>query len=161
MEVFKGTAAFKGIAIGRIAEMNKADTVVRRTHVDDVDAEMARYMAAKEKAQEEINALREKAMIEVGEAQAEIFEAHAMFLDDFDDSVDNIIREQQVNAEFAVAETGDNTAAMLAAMEDNPYMQARATDVRDVADRVIRIRGGKAVAVETNEHPASAETLEW
>ena len=59
MEVFKGTAAFKGIAIGRIAEMNKADTVVRRTHVDDVDAEMARYMAAKEKAQEEINALRE------------------------------------------------------------------------------------------------------
>ena len=142
MEVFKGTAAFKGIAIGRIAEMNKADTIVRRTHVDDVDAEMARYMAAKEKAQEEINALREKAMIEVGEAQAEIFEAHAMFLDDFDDSVDNIIREQQVNAEFAVAETGDNTAAMLAAMEDNPYMQARATDVRDVADRVIRILNG-------------------
>ena len=153
MEVFKGTAAFKGIAIGRIAEMNKADTVVRRTHVDDVDAEMARYMDEKEKAQEEINALREKAMIEVGEAQAEIFEAHAMFLDDFDDSVDNIIREQQVNAEFAVAETGDNTAAMLAAMEDNPYMQARATDVRDVADRVIRIlNGGGGESNEFTEH---------
>ncbi|MDO5702935.1 MAG: phosphoenolpyruvate--protein phosphotransferase, partial [Lachnospiraceae bacterium] len=142
MEIFKGTAAFKGIAIGRIAELNKADTVVRRTHVDDVDAEMARYKAAKEKAQEEINALREKALKEVGEAQAEIFEAHAMFLDDFDDSVDNIVREQKVNAEFAAAETGDNIAAMLAAMDDNPYMQARATDVKDVADRLIRILNG-------------------
>ncbi len=149
MEVFKGTAAFKGVAIGRIAEMNKEAAVVRRTHVEDVEAEFARYMRAKEEAQAQIEALREKAMKEVGEAQAEIFEAHSMFLDDFDDSVDNIIREQQVNAEYAVAETGDNTAAMLAAMDDNPYMQARATDVRDVADRVVRILNG--VGGGTNE----------
>ncbi len=138
MEVFEGKSSFKGVAIGKIAEMKKAETVVRRTHVDDVDAEIARYHKAKEQAQAEIGELHDKAMKEVGEAQAEIFEVHAMFLDDFDDSVENIIREQNVNAEYAVATTGDNTAAMLAAMDDNPYMQARQTDVKDVADRVIR-----------------------
>ena len=142
MEVFQGKASFKGVAIGKIAEMKKADTVVRRTHVDDVDAEIARYHAGKEMAQKEIMELHDKALKEVGEAQAEIFEVHAMFLDDFDDSVENIIREQNVNAEYAVATTGDNTAAMLAAMDDNPYMQARQTDVKDVADRVIRDMNG-------------------
>ncbi|MDO4614932.1 MAG: phosphoenolpyruvate--protein phosphotransferase [Lachnospiraceae bacterium] len=142
MEVYQGKASFKGVAIGRIAEMKKASTVVRRMHVDDVDAEFQRYLAAKEQAQAEIMELHDKALKEVGEAQAEIFEVHAMFLDDFDDSVENIIREQSVNAEYAVATTGDNTAAMLAAMDDNPYMQARTTDVKDVADRVIRDMNG-------------------
>ena len=142
MEMYSGKASFKGVAIGRIAEMKKASTVVRRTHIEDPDAEIERYHRAKEQAQSEILALKEKAEKEVGEAQAEIFEVHAMFLDDFDDSVENIIREQGVNAEYAVAATGDNTAAMLAAMEDNPYMQARQTDVKDVADRVIRDMSG-------------------
>ena len=142
MEVFTGKASFKGVAIGKIAEMKKAATVVRRVHVEDVEAEIARYMAAKEQAQAEIMELHDKAIEEVGEAQAEIFEVHAMFLDDFDDSVENIIREESVNAEYAVAKTGDNTAEMLAAMDDNPYMQARTTDVKDVADRVIRDMNG-------------------
>lgn len=142
MESYEGKASFKGIAIGKIAEMKKASTVVRRTHVDDIDAEIARYQAAKKQAQDEIKVLHDKALKEVGEAQAEIFEVHSMFLDDFDDQVENIIREQQVNAEYAVATTGDNTAAMLAAMDDNPYMQARQTDVKDVADRVIRDMNG-------------------
>ena len=142
MEVYSGKASFKGVAIGKIAEMQKTEAVVRRVHVDDVEAEIARYHAAKEQAQAEILELRDKAEKEVGEAQAEIFEVHAMFLDDFDDSVENIIREQSVNAEFAVAQTGDNTAEMLAAMDDNPYMQARQTDVKDVADRVIRDMNG-------------------
>ena len=87
MEVYSGKASFKGVAIGRIAEMKKAEAVVRRVHVDDVDAEIARYHAAKEQAQAEIMALHDKALKEVGEAQAEIFEVHSMFLDDFDDSV--------------------------------------------------------------------------
>jgi phosphotransferase system enzyme I (PtsI) len=122
--------------------MKKAETVVRRSHSEDVDAEIARYHKAKEQAQKEIGELHDKALKEVGEAQAEIFEVHSMFLDDFDDSVENIIKEQHVNAEYAVATTGDNTAEMLAAMDDNPYMQARTTDVKDVADRVIRDMNG-------------------
>ncbi|MDO4620295.1 MAG: phosphoenolpyruvate--protein phosphotransferase [Lachnospiraceae bacterium] len=142
MQIYEGKASFKGIAIGKIAELKQASAVVRRVHVDDVEAEIARYQAAKEQAAAELMALKEKAEKEVGEAQAEIFEVHAMFLDDFDDSVENIIREQSVNAEYAVAATGDNTAEMLAAMDDNPYMQARQTDVKDVANRVIRDMNG-------------------
>ena len=142
MQIISGKALYKGIAIGKIAELRKADTVVRRTHVDDTDAEIARYRAAKEQAQAEIMALHDKAVVEVGEAQAEIFEVHAMFLDEFDDPVEEIIKGQEVNAEYAVAETAENTVAMLAAMDDNPYMQARTADVKDVADRVIRDMNG-------------------
>ncbi len=152
MEVYEGKASFKGIAIGKIAEMKKTETVVRRVHVDNTEHEIARYHAAKEQAQAEIMELHDKALKEVGEAQAEIFEVHSMFLDDFDDSVENIINEQSVNAEYAVATTGDNTAAMLAAMDDNPYMQARQTDVKDVADRVIRdMNGGSGHGNEFTE----------
>ena len=146
MEAIKGTASYKGIAIGRIAEMEKDDAVVRRVHIDDAEAETVRYVAAKEKAQEQLMLLKDKALKEAGEAQAEIFEAHSMFLDDFDDSVINIIRTQMVNAEYAVAETGDNISEMLSAMEDNPYMQARAGDVTDVANRVIRILSGREIS---------------
>ena len=142
MQIYKGSASFKGIAIGKIKEMDKVNIVVERRHIDDADAEFSRYLAAKEKAQAELAKLQEKALAEAGEAQAEIFEAHSMFLDDFDDSVENIVREQGLNAEYAVEETGKNTSDMLAAMDDNPYMQARAADVKDVADRVIRILSG-------------------
>ena len=151
MEVFKGKAAYKGVAIGKIFEMTDAEPVVRRTHVDDVDAEMKRYFAAKEQALAEIQALHDKAARDIGEAEAEVFEAHMMFLDDFDDSVENIVREQKVNAEYGVAETGDNIAAMLAAMDDNPYMQARATDVKDVANRLIRDLNGGGDTTEFTE----------
>ena len=151
MEVFKGKAAYKGVAIGKIFEMTDAEPVVRRTHVDDVDAEMKRYFAAKEQALAEIQALHDKAARDIGEAEAEVFEAHMMFLDDFDDSVENIVREQKVNAEFGVAETGDNIASMLAAMDDNPYMQARATDVKDVANRLIRDLNGGGDTTEFTE----------
>ena len=150
---FTGKASFKGIAIGRIAEMKKNQAVVRKTHIEDADAEFQRYLAAKEMAQAEIMDLHDKALKEVGEAQAEIFEVHAMFLDDFDDSVENIIREQMLNAEYAVQTTAENTAAMLAAMDDNPYMQARQTDVKDVADRVIRdMNGGSGDGNNFTEH---------
>ena len=142
MEIYKGSASFKGIAIGKIREMDKANIIVERKHVDDTEAEFLRYVNAKEQAQEELHALQEKALVEAGEEQAEIFEAHAMFLDDFDDSVESIVKEQGFNAEYAVEETGKNTSDMLSAMDDNPYMQARAADVRDVADRVIRILSG-------------------
>ncbi len=153
MEVYKGSTSFKGIAIGKIAEMKKASTVVRRTHIEDIEAELARYQAAKQQAHDEIMALYDKAMKEVGEAQAEIFEVHAAFLDEFDDSVENIIREQNINAEYAVSSTGENTAAMFAAMDDNPYMQARTTDIRDVADRVIRaLEGGDGETNHFTEH---------
>ena len=150
---FTGKASFMGIAIGRIAEMKKNQAVVRKTHIEDADAEFQRYLAAKEMAQAEIMDLHDKALKEVGEAQAEIFEVHAMFLDDFDDSVENIIREQMLNAEYAVQTTAENTAAMLAAMDDNPYMQARQTDVKDVADRVIRdMNGGSGDGNNFTEH---------
>ncbi|MBQ6376499.1 MAG: phosphoenolpyruvate--protein phosphotransferase [Lachnospiraceae bacterium] len=151
MEVFKGKAAYKGVAIGKIFEMKKADTEIKRTHVDDVEAELKRYFAAKEQALAELQALQEKAARDIGEAEAEVFEAHMMFLDDFDDSVEEIVREQSVNAEYAVSETGEQTAAMLAAMDDNPYMQARATDVKDVASRLIRDMNGGGETTEFTE----------
>ena len=138
MEKYVGKAAFKGIAIGRIAEMVKADKTVRREHVEDSAAEIARYEAAKAAAISQLQGLYEKALKDVGEAHAEIFEVHQMMLDDedYNDSVIDLIESQKVNAEFAVAETGDNFAAMFASMEDE-YMRGRAADVKDVSERVI------------------------
>ena len=138
MEKYVGKAAFKGIAIGRIAEMVKADKTVRREHVEDSAAEVARYEAAKAAAISQLQGLYEKALKDVGEAHAEIFEVHQMMLDDedYNDSVIDLIESQKVNAEFAVAETGDNFAAMFASMDDE-YMRGRAADVKDVSERVI------------------------
>jgi phosphotransferase system enzyme I (PtsI) len=113
MEIFKGKVSYKGVAIGKIAEMAKNEVVVRRSHVEDVEAEFARYMEAKTKAQEQLAKLGEHAAKEIGPAEAEVFEVHSMMLDDFDDQVEEIVKEQTLNAEFAVAETADNTKKML------------------------------------------------
>ncbi len=142
MEIFKGKVSYKGVAIGKIAEMAKNEVVVRRSHVEDVEAEFARYMEAKTKAQEQLAKLGEHAAKEIGPAEAEVFEVHSMMLDDFDDQVEEIVKEQTLNAEFAVAETADNTKKMLQAMDDNPYMQARAADIGDIANRVLKILNG-------------------
>lgn len=136
----QGKTAFGGIAIGPIREFIKKDNVVRRYHVEDADLELKRFQSAKETAQEELKALYEKAVREVGEADAAIFEIHQMMLEDEDycDSVTNIITSQNVNAEFAVASTGDNFAAMFSEMEDD-YMKGRAADVKDISERLIQV----------------------
>ena len=138
MEKFIGKAAFQGIAIGKIAEMVKSDGVVRRDHIEDVAAEIDRLHAAKEQAIGELQALYQKALKDVGEAHAEIFEVHQMMLDDddYNESIEEMIKEQKVNAEYAVATTGDNFADMFANMEDE-YMRGCAADVKDISSRLV------------------------
>ncbi|HUM84519.1 MAG TPA: phosphoenolpyruvate--protein phosphotransferase [Lachnospiraceae bacterium] len=145
MEQFKGKSAFQGIAIGKIAEMVKDSKVVRREHVEDAEAEIKRYHEAKDRAITELQGLYDKALKEVGETHAQIFEVHQMMLedDDYNDSIENIIKSQLVNAEYAVATTGDNFAETFAAMEDD-YMRARSADVKDISERVITdLSGGQ------------------
>ncbi len=144
MEKYTGKAAYQGIAIGKIAEMVKSDGTVRREHIDDVDAELARLAAAKEQAIDELQALYDKALKDVGEAHAEIFQVHQMMLDDddYNESIEEMIKEQKVNAEFAVATTGDNFAEMFASMDDE-YMRGRAADIKDISTRLITdLQGG-------------------
>ena len=143
MRVLEGKSVFSGIAIGKISILQKADTSVKRTKVADPEAEIARVQEAKEKAVAQLQKLYDKALQEVGESGAAIFEVHQMMLDDEDylDSVDNIIRTESVNAEYAVATTGDNFADMFAQMDDD-YMKARAADVKDISDRLVRVLSG-------------------
>ena len=144
MEKYTGKAAYQGIAIGKIAEMVKSDGTVRREHIDDVDAELARLAAAKEQAIDELQALYDKALKDVGEAHAEIFQVHQMMLDDddYNESIEEMIKEQKVNAEFAVATTGDNFAEMFASMDDE-YMRGRAADIKDISTRLVTdLQGG-------------------
>ena len=138
MEKIEGKSIFGGISIGKIHFYSKGEQQVKRVKVDDIDAETERYDAAKGQAIEELNALYEKAVKEVGEDNAEIFNVHAMMLedDDYNDSVYNMIKSQSVNAEYAVATTGDNFATMFAGMEDE-YFKARSIDVKDISERVI------------------------
>jgi len=154
MEKYSGKAAYQGIAIGKVAEMQKADKVVRREHVADIEAEVARYEAAKAQAITELQALYEKALKDVGEAHAEIFEVHQMMLDDddYNDSVQEIIRSQEVNAEYAVATTGDNFAEMFASMDDE-YMRGRAADVKDISERVVSALMGASTGAGTFTEP--------
>ena len=143
MKVLEGKSVFSGIAIGKISILQKADTSVKRTKVENPEAEIARVQEAKEKAVEQLQKLYDKALREVGESGAAIFEVHQMMLDDEDylDSIDNIIRTENVNAEYAVATTGDNFADMFAQMDDD-YMKARAADVKDISDRLVRVLSG-------------------
>ena len=148
MENFTGKAAYQGIAIGKIAEMVKADGAIRREHIDDIASELERLHTAKEQALSELKALYQKALKDVGEAHAEIFEVHQMMLDDddYNESIEEIIKEQKVNAEYAVATTGDNFADMFASMEDE-YMRGRAADVKDISSRLVAdLMGGGADA---------------
>ncbi len=132
-----------GVAIGRIKYFSKKENDIRRKKISDTEGEIKRYQDAKEKAISQLNALYEKAVGEVGEDSAEIFNVHAMMLDDedYNDSVINTIKSQEVCAEYAVATTGDNFADMFANMDDD-YFKARSADVKDISERVIRVLGG-------------------
>lgn len=141
--LLEGKSVFGGIAIGKMLIYNKKDNQVKRYKITDVEAEVARFNDAKEVAKTELGGLYEKALKEVGEVNAMIFEVHQMMLDDLDyiESVINIIETQEVNAEFAVATTGDNFSEMFAAMDDD-YMRERAADVKDISNRVISVLSG-------------------
>lgn len=155
MEQFKGKIAFGGIAIGPVRTIGSSHQMVRRTRVEDVTQELKRFSDAKECAIEELKALYEKALPQVGEEHAAIFEVHQMMLDDADycEAIEHMITSQQVNAEFAVATTGDNFAEMFASMDDD-YMRARSADVKDISERVIRILCGVHESTDGGQHPA-------
>lgn len=153
MELYRGKSVFGGIAIGRLHIYSKKNLQVKRERIEDVESEVARFHAAKDKAIGQLAGLYEKSLKAVGEDNAAIFEIHQMMLqdDDYIESVENIIRTQQVNAEYAVAATSDNFADMFAAMDDD-YMKGRAADVRDVSERVLLILSGQeAGGVMTDE----------
>ena len=154
MEQYNGKSIFKGTAIGRVLFYSKNQQQVKRTKIKDAEAEIARYEAAKATAIEQLGALHDKALAEVGEANAMIFEVHAMMLedDDYNDSVYNIIRNDGVNAEFAVATTGDNFSVMFAEMDDE-YFKARAADVKDISERVIGVLMGRTTDGDLGDEP--------
>ena len=143
MQVYSGKSVFCGIAIGKISVYRKNEQQVKRVRTEDTKGELARYEAAKAAAIEQLQELYQKALKEVGEANAAIFEIHQMMLDDgdYNESVENIIETQKVNAEYAVAVTGDNFAQMFRAMDDD-YMRERAADVKDISERVLSILNG-------------------
>lgn len=154
MKVLSGKAAFKGVAIGKIREFGEKKVEVNKTSVSDVEAEIARFEAARDTAASQLGVLYEKAVAEVGEENAAIFEVHQMMLEDLDyqDSIHYMIKEQQINAEYAVAQTSDNFAEMFAAMDD-AYMQGRAADVRDISERLISILAGTQSSLGTFDEP--------
>lgn len=145
MKKYSGKGVYGAIAIGKISVLKKNDAAVTRVHVEDAAAEKARVKKAKQAAAEQLQAIHDKALKEVGEANAQIFEIHIMMLEDedYNESIANIIDTQQVNAEYAVAVTSDNFAEMFAAMDD-AYMQARSADVRDISNRIIANLTGTA-----------------
>lgn len=144
MKCFQGKSVYKGMALGKISVLKKEANVVKRSKAENPEEELKRVEAAKEKSQQQLQKLYEKALKEVGEASAAIFEVHQMMLEDEDyqESIKNIIRTQEVNAEYAVASTGDNFSEMFASMDDD-YMRARAADIKDISDRLIRNLSGQ------------------
>lgn len=151
MREYTGKGVYGAIAVGKISIFKKQDTVIQRTSVADTEAEKARVEAAKTAASEQLQAIYEKALKEVGETNAQIFEIHMMMLEDedYNESIQNIIDTQKVNAEYAVSVTADNFAEMFSTMDD-AYMQARAADVRDISDRIIANLTGTAAAQNTS-----------
>ena len=154
MQIYKGKSVFGGIAIGKISVYKKDEPLVKRVKIEDADAEMARYTAARNIAAAQLQKLYDKALKEVGEANAAIFEVHQMMLEDedYNESVENIIHSQMVNAEYAVASTADNFAQMFEAMDDD-YMRGRAADVRDISERVITVLAGGAGSGLDSDEP--------
>lgn len=154
MEKYSGKKIFSGIAIGKILFYAKKQNLVVRRKIEDTEAEIARYEAAKEQAVKELNALYDKALKEVGEVNAQIFEVHAMMLEDgdFNDSVHNLINAQSVNAEYAVATTGDNFADMFANMDDE-YFKARSADIKDISERVLAVLNGICTDSHIGDEP--------
>ena len=154
MITISGKSVFGGVSIGKLMFYKRNDKVIKRTHVDDADAEWKRFQDAKDTAVSQLKGLYDKAIADVGEANAMIFEIHQMMLEDLDylESIENIIRTQEVNAEFAVATTADNFAQMFAAMDD-AYMQGRAADVKDVSERVLDILCGVDGGMKEMDEP--------
>lgn len=158
---FKGKGVYGAVAIGNISVFKRQELSVKRTHVDDAEAEKARLEAAKELAMEQLGEIYEKALKEVGETNAQIFEIHMMMIedDDYNESIENIIEGQRVNAEYAVAVTSDNFAEMFSAMDDS-YMQARAADVKDISNRIIaNLSGGSAAGAVSGSMIVCADDL--
>lgn len=154
METYSGKSIFQGIAIGKILFYEKQQAEVKRRTIEDVTAEMERYEKAKETAIAQLRKLYEKACKEVGEVNAAVFEVHEMMLEDedYNDSIRNMIEQQQVNAEYAVAMTGDNFSNMFAEMDDE-YFSARAADIKDISDRVISVLCGNGGNINDLEEP--------
>ncbi len=142
MEKYIGKGVFSAVAIGKISVFKRSDMEVKRIKIDDPDGEIERLENAKKKAVSELEKIYEKALKEVGEANAQIFEIHIMMIDDddYNDAIKEMITNQSVNAEYAVAVTADNFAEMFASMDD-AYMQARSADVRDISNRIISCLG--------------------
>ena len=154
MQIYKGKSVFGGIAIGKISVYKKDEQLVKRVKIEDADAEMERYTDARNIAAAQLQKLYDKELKEVGEANAAIFEVHQMMLEDedYNESVENIIHSQMVNAEYAVASTADNFAQMFEAMDDD-YMRGRAADVRDISERVITVLAGGAGSGLDSDEP--------
>ena len=143
MEKFAGKSIFRKVAIGKIFFYEKNTAVVKRTKIEDAKTELDRFEHAKETAKAQLQNLYEKALQEVGDSGAAIFEVHMMMIDDLDynGSIQNMIESQSVNAEYAVAMTGDNFSTMFAEMDDD-YMKARAADVKDISERLVSVLSG-------------------
>lgn len=154
MITLEGKSVFGGIAIGKIQFYKRNEITIKRTRVEDVEAEVERFQNAKAKTLELLKGLYEKALEDVGEANAMIFEAHQLMLEDPDyvESIENIIRTQDVNAEYAIGATADNFAAIFEAMDD-AYMQGRAADVRDVSERLLQALSSQNENVMVMDEP--------
>lgn len=154
MVIYEGKAVFEGVAIGKISVYAKNEQSVKRIKVEDTAAEIERYAKARDKSIEQLKALYEKAVKEVGEASAEIFEAHQLMVDDEDyiESVENIIESEEVNAEYAVAVTGDNFAKMFSEMEEE-YFRGRAADIKDITERILNALSGEGADGIVSDEP--------
>ena len=144
MQSYQGKSVYKGIAMGPVVVLKKNDYQVKRTRIENPEAEIKRVDEALEKSKEQLQKLYDKAVQEVGEASAAIFEVHQMMLEDDDylEAIQNTIRTEQINAEYAVAATGDNFAEMFASMDDD-YMKARSADIKDISERLVRNLSGQ------------------
>ena len=154
MITLEGKSVFGGVTIGKIQFYKRNEITIKRTRVEDVEAEVERFQNAKAKTLELLKGLYEKALEDVGEANAMIFEAHQLMLEDPDyvESIENIIRTQDVNAEYAIGATADNFAAIFEAMDD-AYMQGRAADVRDVSERLLQALSSQNETVMVMDEP--------
>ena len=154
MITLEGKSVFGGVAIGKIQFYKRNEITIKRTRVEDVEAEVERFQNAKAKTLELLKGLYEKALEDVGEANAMIFEAHQLMLEDPDyvESIENIIRTQDVNAEYAIGATADNFAAIFEAMDD-AYIQGRAADVRDVSERLLQALSSQNETVMVMDEP--------
>lgn len=155
MQSFQGKSVYKGIVMGPVVVLKKNDYQVKRTRIEDAQGETARVQEAVKRSQEQLQKLYDKALKEVGEASAAIFEVHQMMLEDEDylEAIQNMIQTEMVNAEYAVAVTGDNFSQMFASMDDD-YMKARAADIKDISERLVRNLSGQEDTDLSNIDPS-------